>query len=178
MKTAYERVNCVNNAIAPLQNSDHLASWHKVLTQMSEQRLHGIISGRCCRLLLDASTFDADEALRRMGLALSTANEPPQAAVWVEGFLKASGLLLLHDDKLWQVLDSWVSKLSGNTFTALLPLLRRTFSTFSHPERRQMGERVKRGNVHLSVLSIAEFEQHSANAVLPIVAQLLGVSYK
>lgn len=143
---------------------------------MSEQGLHGIISGRCCRLLLNAGTFDADEAARRMGLALSTANEPPQAAAWVKGFLKGSGLLLLHDDKLWQVLDSWVSQLSGATFTALLPLLRRTFSTFSHPERRQMGERVKRGNTRLSVSSVTEFEQHSADAVLPIVAQLLGIS--
>lgn len=175
----YEKLNAVNSAIALLQNNEHLASWHKVLTQMSEQGLHGIISGRCCRLLMDASTFDADEAARRMGLALSTANEPPQAAAWVEGFLKGSGLLLLHDDKLWQVLDSWVSQLSGDTFTALLPLLRRTFSTFSHPERRQMGERVKRGNVRLTILSVdADFDQSSANAVLPIVAQLLGLSYK
>ncbi|MBW4639867.1 MAG: hypothetical protein KME05_16865 [Gloeocapsa sp. UFS-A4-WI-NPMV-4B04] len=175
----YEKLNCVNSAITLLQNNDHLASWHKVLTQMSEQGLNGIISGRCCRLLLDAGKFDADEAARRMGLALSTANEPPQSAAWVEGFLKGSGLLLLHDDKLWQVLDSWVSQLSGDTFTALLPLLRRTFSTFSHPERRQMGERVKRGNVRLDISSVdADFDQRSADAVLPIVAQLLGVSYK
>ena len=97
----------------------------------------------------------------------------------MEGFLKGSGLLLLHDDKLWQVLDSWVSQLSGDTFTALLPLLRRTFSTFSHPERRQMGERVKRGNIRPSISSVdADFDQRSANAVLPIVAQLLGVGYK
>ena len=68
----YEKLNCVNSAIALLQNNEHLASWHKVLTQMS-QGLHGIISGRCCRLLLDAGTFNADEAARRMGLALSTA---------------------------------------------------------------------------------------------------------
>lgn len=175
----YERLNKVNSAIALLQNDEHLASWQKVLTQMLEQQgLHGIISGRCCRLLLDAGAFAPDEAARRMRLALSTANEPPSAATWVEGFLKGSGLLLLHDDKLWQVLDSWVSQLPGDTFTALLPLLRRTFSTFSAPERRQMGERVKRGNVRSATLEkgAIEFDERSANAVLPLVAQLLGVS--
>lgn len=175
----YERLNKVNGAIALLQNDEHLASWQKVLTQMLEQQgLHGIISGRCCRLLLEAGAFAPDEAARRMGLALSTANEPPSAAAWVEGFLKGSGLLLLHDDKLWQVLDSWVSQLPGDTFTALLPLLRRTFSTFSAPERRQMGERVKRGNVRLAMpeKGASEFDERSANAVLPLVAQLLGVS--
>lgn len=42
-----------------------------------------------------------------------------------------------------------------------------------------MGERVKRGNVRLTILSVdADFDQSSANAVLPIVAQLLGLSYK
>ena len=174
--TWYERLNRVNSAIALLQNDEHLASWHKVLTQMAQQALHGIISGRCCRLLLDAGAFDADESARRMGLALSTANEPPSSAAWVEGFLKGSGLLLLHDDKLWQVLDSWVSQLSGDTFTALLPLLRRTFSTFSAPERRQMGERVKRRDVRPVAPTVAEdFDERSADAVLPIIAQLLGL---
>lgn len=84
----YERLNKVNSAIALLQNDEHLASWQKVLTQMLEQQgLHGIISGRCCRLLLDAGAFAPDEAARRMRLALSTANEPPSAAAWVEGSL-------------------------------------------------------------------------------------------
>jgi voltage-gated potassium channel Kch len=46
--------------------------------------------------LLEAGVFDAEEAARRLGLALSTAVDPAQAAAWVEGLLKGSGLLLLH----------------------------------------------------------------------------------
>lgn len=172
----YERLNQVNSAISLLQQQEHVASWHKVLEQMTGQLLHGLIAGRCCRLLLDAGGLDADESARRMGLALSTATEPSQAAAWVEGFLKGSGLLLLHDDKLWQVLDSWVSQLAGDTFTALLPLLRRTFATFSAPERRQMGEQVKRRDVQPSALTARDFNESSANTVLPILSQLLGLS--
>ena len=175
----YERLNQVNSAISLLQNKDHVASWQQVLTQLANQEgdLHNLLAGRSCRLLLDAGVFDAQEAARRMGLALSTASEPPQAAAWVEGFLKGSGLLLLHDDKLWQVLDSWVIHLNGDTFTALLPLLRRTFATFSAPERRQMGERVKRGDSRLATnVEEREFDQHRAETVLPIIAQLLGVN--
>jgi hypothetical protein len=126
--------------------------------------------------LLDAGVFDPEEAARRMRLALSSATEPPQAAAWVEGFLKGSGLLLLHDDKLWQVLDSWVTQLNGDTFIALLPLLRRTFSSFSAPERRQMGERVKRGELRpANGVEARDFDQRRAETVLPIIAQLLGV---
>ena len=174
----YERLNQVNSAISLLQKEDHVTSWRQVLTQLAgkEGDLHNLLAGRSCRLLLDAGVFDAEEAARRMRLALSSATEPPQAAAWVEGFLKGSGLLLLHDDKLWQVLDSWVTQLNGDTFIASLPLLRRTFSSFSAPERRQMGERVKRGELQLANgVEARNFDQRRAETVLPIIAQLLGV---
>ncbi|MEW6493543.1 MAG: DUF5682 family protein [Cyanobacteriota bacterium] len=176
----HERLNQVNSAISLLKNEAHLASWRQVLTQLADEQgnIHNLLAGRSCRLLLDAGVFDADEAARLMGLALSTATEPPQAAAWVEGFLKGSGLLLLHDDKLWQVLDSWVTQLNEDTFTALLPLLRRTFSTFSAPERRQMGERVKRGNSYLTTgVEEREFDERRAETILPMIAQLLGVNH-
>jgi hypothetical protein len=175
----YERLNQVNSAISLLQNEDHLASWRQVLTQLADKEgnLHNLLAGRSCRLLLDAGVFDAEEAARLMGLALSTATEPPQAAAWVEGFLKGSGLLLLHDDNLWQVLDNWVTQLNDDTFTALLPLLRRTFSSFSAPERRQMGERVKRGDSRQGAgVEEREFDERRAEIVLPIIAELLGVN--
>ena len=100
---------------------------------------------RCCRLLLDAGAMPSAEAARRIGLAVSPAGDPAHAAAWVEGFLANSGLLLLHDEHLLPVLDAWVTAVSPETFTQLLPLLRRTFATFSTAERRQIGERVRRG---------------------------------
>ena len=175
----YENLMKVNSAIALLQNQEHVNSWQQVLTQMVENpNLHGLIAGRCCRLLLDAGVFEANESARRMGLALSVATEPPQAAAWVEGFLKGSGLLVLHDDNLWRVLDDWVTQLSEEIFVSLLPLLRRTFATFTRPERRQMGERVKQGvggKDTSKTKDSSEFNEENAVAVLPIVRQLLGV---
>ncbi len=184
-----------NNAVLLLQDAgrpEHLIAWHETLRKMAgQQGLHGLLAGRCCRILLDSGTFDASEVERRMGLALSAAGEPAGAAAWVEGFLKGSGLLLLHDDTLWQMLDSWVTALPGDTFTALLPLLRRTFSTFAAPERRQMGERVRRGPASPADLAltaipaaatdpayaaIAGFDLVRAEAVLPLVAQLMGIT--
>jgi hypothetical protein len=175
----YDNVMKVNNAVALLQNQEYITSWRQVLSQIADNsNVHGLISGRCCRLLLDAEVLDATEAARRMGLALSTANEPSLAAAWVEGFLKGSGLLLLHDDKLWQVLDNWVSTLNENLFVASLPLLRRTFATFSEPERRQMGERVKNGvdgNVSNDADDGSDINEENAVLVLPILKQFLGV---
>ena len=177
----YELAIAVNRAILLLQNSEYAEAWHGVLSQLADQSgLHGLLAGCCCRLLLDVGVFAANDVETRMGLFLSLANEPSQAAAWVEGLLKGSGLVLLHDDRLWQVLDNWVAKLSTDTFDLVLPLLRRTFATFPAPERRQMGERVKRNQSNqITVSSDSNFSNLDiarAEAILPAIAQLLGIN--
>ncbi|MEO8286033.1 MAG: DUF5682 family protein [Chloroflexota bacterium] len=175
----FARLMAVNSAVMLLENEEHKAAWQRVLEQLAAQdTLHGLISGRACRLLLDGSQISSEEAARRVGVALSRASEPAHAAAWVEGFLKGSGLALLHDEELWGVLDAWVSALQPDTFTGLLPLLRRTFSTFTAPERRQMGERVKNGPAHRPqhyTAANSGFDTARAEAVLPLLARLLGV---
>ncbi|MBI3878012.1 MAG: hypothetical protein HY300_18970, partial [Verrucomicrobia bacterium] len=175
--TMFTQVMNTNGAIVLLQNDEQLVAWRATLRQLADQQgLHGLLAGRCCRLLLDARVLDAEEAARRLSLALSTANEPAQAAAWIEGLLKGSGIILLHDAALWRVLDEWVASLSSEAFTPLLPLLRRTFSSFPAPERRQMGERVKSGGSRVMASAMTgEFDTARAEAVLPLVKQLLGL---
>jgi hypothetical protein len=170
-----QAINQTHSALKLLQQASHLQSWSATLQHLADRmNLHGLVTGRCCRLLLDEGTLSPAEAARRLGLALSLATEPPQAAAWVEGFLQGSGLLLLHDDDIWQVLDGWVTQLSTETFTALLPLLRRTFANFTAPERRQMGERVRLGRQEPTIEN-GEFDRDRADAALPLIAQLLGL---
>jgi hypothetical protein len=96
----------------------------------------------------------------------------------VEGLLKGSGALLIHEDALWQVMDEWVAALPGEAFIQLLPPLRRTFSTFSSPERRSIGERAKQGAVPRvrHEASPANFDVQRAEAVLPLLAKILGAA--
>lgn len=174
----FGKILACHAAVALLQNAGHTAAWNGVLRQLAESpNLHGLIAGRACRLLLEAQHFDAPEAARRLGLALSTANVPAQSAAWVDGFLRNSGVLLLHDETLWRVLDDWVTALSPDHFTAALPLLRRTFSTFQVAERRQMGSRVASAGGRSATPAVAseEFDETRANKVLPLLAQLLGL---
>ncbi|HMW01493.1 MAG TPA: DUF5682 family protein, partial [Acidobacteriota bacterium] len=179
----FDHIANVNRAVSLLQNEEHLSNWHAVLRQITDQQgVHGLVAGRCARLLLDGHFFTAEDTARRMSLALSVGNDPAHAAAWVEGFLKGSGLLLLHDTALWNILDRWVTTLHSDMFLALLPLLCRTFSTFTVPERRQMGERVRRG---LAVdetssgqtvgMSLTNFDVARAEQILPLAAQLLGM---
>ena len=155
--------------------------WLDTLRRMTDQRgLHGLIAGRCARLLFDQHVLPAGETARLMGLALSRANEPRQAAAWIDGFLRGSGLLLLHNEALWAILDAWVASLDGDTFTTLLPLLRRTFATFPAAERRQMGEQAKQENPASGAddgdSADGAVDVERAKLVLPTVAMLLGLT--
>ncbi|MFC1409047.1 DUF5682 family protein [Streptacidiphilus sp. N1-12] len=106
----------------------------------------GLLRGRAVRLLLDDSQWDADEAAREMGLALSAATPPAEAAGWIEGFLAGGGMLLVHDAQLLGLVDDWLGSVPEEVFPDVLPLLRRTFSGFEAGVRRTIGERVRSGS--------------------------------
>ncbi|WBB64498.1 DUF5682 family protein [Streptomyces sp. WMMC500] len=148
----------------------------------SRDAVPGLIRGRAVRLLLDEGRMPAAEAERVMGLALSHAVPPADAAVWVEGFLGGDGgMLLVHDERLLALVDGWLTGLSGDAFTDVLPLLRRTFAEYEPGARRALGELVRRG---ASAAGPAESEglpgfadeidAARAAAVLPTLRALLG----
>jgi hypothetical protein len=175
--TMLERILQVDSSIGLLQNDAHRADWQTVLRRLADSpNLHGLIQGRACRLLLDAGIFDADEAARRLNLGLSLASDPTQAAAWIEGLLKGSGLILLHDPALWDVIDGWLNSLTPDAFLPILPLIRRTFATFASPERRQMGERArKKPAQNVGSAGPTDFDLERAASVLPLISSLLGV---
>ncbi len=174
----FGRVRALNAAIGLLQNPEQTAIWQGALMKLADQAgLHGLLAGHACRLLFEQNVLPPLETARRMGLALSLASEPASATAWLEGFLHGSGLLLLHNDVLWGILDGWVSGLASEAFTQLLPLLRRTFTSFPAPERRQLGERVKHGDAaHGPVTVEADVDAARADWVLPLAARVLGLA--
>lgn len=123
-----------------------LARWRSMLRLLSERpSVPGLLRGRCTRLLLDDGELSAAGAARHLGLGLSPAEEPPEAAAWAEGFLSGGGLLLAHDERLLALFDDWLTALGPDAFTAVLPVLRRAFAEFDPGVRRTLGELVRRG---------------------------------
>ena len=173
-------ISGVHGAVTLLQEERHRELWSAALLRVADGAgVHGGVRGRVVRLLLDLGTIGADEAGRRMGLALSPAAAPDAAGAWVEGFLAGSGLVLLHDARLFGILDGWLAGLDGDAFTLLLPLLRRTFSTFAPGERRGIGELARRGRPGPSAATAAggdeEIDRERAAAVLPLITLLMGI---
>lgn len=175
----FERINGVHEAVSLLQNASQREQWLAVLRLLADQSgLHTLVTGRVMRLLHDAAALNTDEVARRMSLALSTANGPAHVAGWIEGFLSGSGALLVHDEAIWTLVDRWLCDLAAEQFTTVLPLLRRTFATFHGPERRQLGERVAQRDRGPTPRGTADgFDYDAADAVLPLLATILGVHY-
>lgn len=176
----FRRIVRVHPTIQLLQQREHLEAWLGVLTRLADlPNLHGLVAGRSVRLLLETGKLDGAQVAQRVSLALSRAVDAAQAAAWIEGFVRDSGQILIHDERLWGILDDWVRTLAPDAFIATLPLLRRTFGTFSAPERRQMGERVRHktgGAARASVTAAQEhFDAARAEAALPLLRQLLGL---
>jgi hypothetical protein len=133
-------IDGAHRGIALLEDDGLAGPWRGALVAVAADReLHGLVSGRVNRLLLDAGALDPDEASRRLSRRLSVGAVPTAAAAWVEGFLEGEALLLLLDRALLRIVDDWVSGIDETTFEDLLPLLRRTFARFEPAERRQIG---------------------------------------
>ena len=169
---------CVNL----LDRSGMHEKWRTVLGPLAEnESVNALLRGWCCRLLLEAGSLDEEELQRLAGLSLSPAAPATEAAAWVEGVLRGSGLVLLHQTGLWMALDGWLTGLDPETFTSLLPLVRRAFSDFEPAEKRAMGERVRKlasggeaGPAH-GYDGTGDLDHRRAARTLPVLAQILGV---
>ncbi|MFC8937432.1 DUF5682 family protein [Streptomyces griseoincarnatus] len=162
------------------------ARWRAVLRTLSvRDTVPGVLRGRAVRLLLDEGELAQDEAARFMGLALSPGTPPADAAAWIEGFVGGSGggLLLVHDERLFGLVDRWLTAVPTEAFTDVLPLLRRTFSAYESGVRRTLGELVRRGPGRRDRTDTAAagapgfgpgVDEARADAVLPVLRLLLG----
>lgn len=171
----------VQQALDILNRDELQEPWQAQLSGLMHGSVHALLRGGCCRMLLEKSRLSGDELYRAARLALSRANPPSECAAWATGLLRGSGLLLLHQDLVWQIFDRWLAELDEKSFVETLPLLRRAFADFSSAERRQMGEKVK----HLTSSDQPETARRDdatsaldltrAKLALPVLAQILGV---
>jgi len=167
-----------NDAIMLLQNESLCTDWQNALKRIAtDQHAAHILSGYCTRLLTDQKILEGEELIKTFHFRMSLANPPDHSASWLEGFLKGSGSILLIDADLWNLVNQWVSELDADSFTKVLPLLRRTFANFTTAERRKLGEKVKSGETttRIKVGHDTTVDPERGRRGIPIVMQLLGL---
>ncbi len=175
----FRHIVAVNEAVRLNQQEEAQTLWLNTLQQLlARTGIHPLILGCTSRLLFDAQIWTTSEAEQHFAYALSPANPPSDVAAWIEGFLKGSGAILIYDDTLWNLLYAWVASLSEQHFTELLPILRRTFSQFEYAQRKQIGEKARKGLVAISASTLGaspDIDEPRAEMILPILEQLMAV---
>ncbi len=177
-KNLFEKILDTNHSISLMDDEEHLKSWNKTLDQITRLRnVNTLLKGGCLRMLFDKKIITVLDVSNEMYLMLSVGNDTTSAANWLEGFLHGSGLLLIHNMDLWNILDQWIDEMNFLTFQNLIPLLRRTFSEFSAPEKEKMLELAKRGQMKSSKEKGAgeDFDKKRGEGVLETVKLLLGM---
>ena len=139
----YRKLIDTANAAVGLLGEQAQQLWRNtLLTAADRNDLPGLLAGRLIRLLFDSGALGVDEVQQRLSLALSGGHTPGEQAAWAEGVLSGSSLLLLHSPALLKVCDTWVMGLSEESFTDVLPVVRRAFGGWERPERRALAEKV------------------------------------
>lgn len=176
-------LSSTNSVVGMLNEESFDGSWNTAVESLVSSRYHGLISGKATRILFDRNHWSIEQVEPQLNMALSIGTDPEDAASWLEGFLKGGGAMLVHHPDLWKLIDRWVCSLSGDDFTRVSPLLRRTFSTLEKGVKVQLGS--KAGQVSEGDLSgtragsveveSGEINRERANTVVPILQELLGV---
>lgn len=136
-------LEATHEALTLIHDPELLNAWYASLNALESAAVNGLLRGWSSRVLLEGGRLTPNELATRTSRALSHAVEHRSAAAWLTGLLRGSGLLLIHQNTVWSILDNWVNELTAEDFRDMLPLLRRAFSSFSAPERRMMGNKIK-----------------------------------
>lgn len=173
----FNHISHLQQALKINEDGEKLTEWYSALSAISSKDgIHAIIKGCVSRLLLDAEKYTEEESSIMIHLALSKGNDAQNVASWVEGFLRGSGMILIYDNRLWNLLYEWLDNLDKDRFIDVLPYLRRAFSKFEYGERRQIGAKAKKGLVSEVKVTIqnSDFDQAKTKTVMQTINFLMG----
>jgi len=174
MASQIERCDGATNTFA---QAELLALWQSTLSQLLDNsQIQGLIGGKICRLLIDHQVITAEEAAIRLSYELSQGNEVEHEANWIQGLLEGAGLLLIHHDRLWMLVDEWLRGIQAERFLELLPILRRAFSSFESGEIKQLLSKSSSLQSQQAKVNMEQaFNAERAEMALVRVSELLGI---
>jgi hypothetical protein len=166
-----------DRAIALRDAAEPTQAWRRALRQLAAGDSGvALLRGLAARLLLDAGELPAEEAQLLLSRNLSQGAVPAEAAAWLDGFLNRNAMVLLHDDTVWRLVDTWLAGLSEDHFLRVVPLVRRTFAAFAQTDRRDLAGKAKRkSGAAVPAAPVATWDDERAALPIPLLRTMLGV---
>lgn len=139
-----DKIMHIDHAINLLKDDEDKTNWLAALIAISnDDHTQPYINGAVTRLLIDHQCLRDVMAENKLHANLSKSVPPTKVAMWLEGFLRGSGMIILLDNFLFQLLYDWVNDLEPLEFQEILPLLRRSFAKLMPAERKKIGAKIK-----------------------------------
>lgn len=177
--TLLEAMRNFDAALPLLEDGHLLESWRAALAGLeADDGAAPLLRGFALRRLYDVQKRTESEAAARLSRALSPAVPALAAGQWLEGFLNRSAQLLIHDGKLFTLIDDWLLNVPEEAFIELLPVMRRAVGAFDAMERRRLLEKVKSGvrhDVAEHVVVVAPEVRPAFAKALPLLKLILGI---
>ncbi|NND33306.1 MAG: hypothetical protein HKN76_12010 [Saprospiraceae bacterium] len=136
---SFKSINQLHQALQLLENPKYLLDWTTTLIQIANIReANPLIKGNCLRLLLIRESLDESAIYKLVRFNLSSLLDPFYPSLFLEGLLYGGGWLLIQKPALRKIIDQWILPLTEEQFITFLPILRRTFSSFSVEEKEAL----------------------------------------
>jgi hypothetical protein len=165
-------------ALGILENAALTEEFHVTLAKLIESATaHPKTRGQSVRLLRDGAHLDDATVARHLGFALSPGMPALSAAAWLEGFLRGGGSLLVHDRTLLGLVDDWLASLHPENFQTILPLIRRTFGTFTTPERARIAASIAKQGQPTASQTTTDLDLTRAMPAVRAVAELFSLQH-
>ncbi|AFD07103.1 DUF5682 family protein [Solitalea canadensis] len=170
-------INEMNQSMMLLED-ELQAEWIQTLFRIiNSNNSIALLHGLSCKLLFDWKATDSQIIAAEFNKALSIANDPAYSAMWLQGFLSGNVTTLLLDDVIWGIINNWVGDLDEEIFQQLIPLLRRTFATYTSPEKQKIAIKAKSGiSGHVTPVINRDFDTERAIKIVPVLNQLMGIN--
>ena len=166
-----------DKAVGLMEEARLAEDWQRALGIVADDAgAEPLLAGFAVRRLYDRGVLDGGTAAPYLSRALSPAVPPSAAGEWLDGFLAGAGQLLLHDATLLAVIDDWMLQLGEDDFVALLPMLRRGFSSIDSMERMRLLALIREGPKPAA--AVAADDQGPSEAferALPLLRTILGL---
>ncbi|GAB5554395.1 MAG: DUF5682 family protein [Saprospiraceae bacterium] len=173
-KDIFQQILNIHSSLGLFDNPNFRSDWNQCLQQLTQlPHIHPLLQGISCRILFDSNHFSVPKTALQMDLALSATVEPSVKAMWLEGFLNGSALLIIYQPALWNILNQYIKNLPQEQLYESLPILRRTFAAFSSGERQQLMQLARQGTVKITEEEVS-FNPEQAAMLKPFLVEMLS----
>ncbi len=168
----FQKIQRLNHSIFILKNPNYIHDWYQTLIRIAENSgTHTMLDALVHRILFERKIYTSEKVSQKMHYQLSVGSQSMEQALWIEGFLFGSAMILIHHYPFWKIVDDWLDEVEESHFMEIVPVLRRTFAEFSPAEKRKLIHYARNGRKE-KPLEKRSFNQERIRVIMPVLEKI------